>query len=151
MTVRSRPFPVCPTFSRDSIRQEGIHQREVNNLKSKLFQIDEVIAVLLTEHIELRKDCGKKLKVQWFSVSTSDQIVDLISHWKQSSRLRDNWFFRGFGLGQKILVVWRKRSELKNLHDSSVLGFEEYRKTSKNADRSRRMRSNWANGFDHSR
>ena len=83
-------------------------------------------------------------------MSTRDQIVDLISHWKQSSRLRDNWFFRGFGLSQKKLVVWRKRSGLKNLHDGSVSCFEECRNASKNADRSRRMRSNWANGFDHS-
>ena len=42
-------------FSRDAIRQERSHQREVDNLKSKLSQKDEVIAELLTEHIALKK------------------------------------------------------------------------------------------------
>ena len=42
-------------FSRDTIRQERSHQREVDNLKSKLSQKDEVIAELLTEHIALKK------------------------------------------------------------------------------------------------
>jgi len=47
-------------FSRDAIRQECGHQREVDNLKSKLFQKDEVIAALLTEHIALKKKTGVK-------------------------------------------------------------------------------------------
>ena len=42
-------------FSRDTIRQERSHQREVDNLKAKLSQKDEVIAELLTEHIALKK------------------------------------------------------------------------------------------------
>ena len=42
-------------FSRDTILLDRIHQREVDNLKSKLSQKDEVIAELLTEHIELKK------------------------------------------------------------------------------------------------
>ena len=41
-------------FSRDAIRQERSHQREVDKLKSKLSQKDEVIAGLLTEHIALK-------------------------------------------------------------------------------------------------
>ena len=45
-------------FSRDAIRQECSHQREVDNLKSKLSQKDEVIAELLTEHITLKKRLG---------------------------------------------------------------------------------------------
>jgi len=50
-------------FSRDAIRQERSHQREVDkrevdNLKSKLSQKDEVIAELLTEHIALKKRLG---------------------------------------------------------------------------------------------
>ena len=47
-------------FSRDAIRQERSHQREVDNLKSKLSQKDEVIAELLTEHIALKKKTGVK-------------------------------------------------------------------------------------------
>ena len=47
-------------FSRDGIRQERSHQREVDNLKSKLSQKDEVIAELLTEHIALKKKTGVK-------------------------------------------------------------------------------------------
>jgi len=47
-------------FSRDVIRQERSHQREVDNLKSKLSQKDEVIAELLTEHIALKKKTGVK-------------------------------------------------------------------------------------------
>ena len=43
-------------FSRDTVRQERSHQREVDNLKSKLSQKDEVIAELLTEHIALKKN-----------------------------------------------------------------------------------------------
>ena len=74
-------------FSRDVIRQERSHQREVDNLKSKLSQKDEVIAELLTEHIALKKDWGEKLKVQWVSASVRDQIVDFIGHWKQRSGL----------------------------------------------------------------
>ena len=42
-------------FSRDAIRQERSHQREVDNLKSRLSQKDEVIAELLSEHIALKK------------------------------------------------------------------------------------------------
>ena len=42
-------------FSRDTILLDRIHQREVDNLKSKLSQKDEVIAELLTEHIALKK------------------------------------------------------------------------------------------------
>ena len=45
-------------FSRDTVRQERSHQREVDNLKAKLSQKDEVIAELLTEHIALKKDWG---------------------------------------------------------------------------------------------
>ena len=45
-------------FSRDTIRHEGSHQREVDNLKSKLSQKDELIAELLTEHIALKKKLG---------------------------------------------------------------------------------------------
>ena len=52
-------------FSRDAIRQERSHQHEVDNLKSKFSQKDEVIAELLTEHIALKKRLGgEKLKVQ---------------------------------------------------------------------------------------
>ena len=48
-------------FSRDAIRrQERSHQREVDNLKAKLSQKDEVIAELLTEHIALKKKTGVK-------------------------------------------------------------------------------------------
>ena len=42
-------------FSRGAIRKERSRQREVDNLKSKLSQKDEVIAELLTEHIALKK------------------------------------------------------------------------------------------------
>ena len=45
-------------FSRDTVPQERSHQREVDNQKSKLYQKDEVIAELLTEHIKLKKDWG---------------------------------------------------------------------------------------------
>jgi transposase len=45
-------------FSIDTVRQEHSHQREVDNLKAKLFQKDEVIAELLTEHIALKKRLG---------------------------------------------------------------------------------------------
>ena len=45
-------------FSRDTIRLDRSHQREVDNLKSKLSQKDEVIAELLTEHIALKKRLG---------------------------------------------------------------------------------------------
>jgi hypothetical protein len=45
-------------FSRDTVRQERIHQCEVGNLKAKLSQKDEVIAKLLTEHITLKKRLG---------------------------------------------------------------------------------------------
>ena len=38
-------------FHRVAIRQKRSHQLEVDNLKSKLSQKDEVIAELLTEHI----------------------------------------------------------------------------------------------------
>ena len=47
-------------FSRDAIRQERSHQHEVDNLKSKLSQKDEVIAELLTEYIALKKKTGVK-------------------------------------------------------------------------------------------
>ena len=56
MNGRNRPFPVyLMYFYRDTIRQERSHQREVDNLKAKLSQKDEVIAELLTEHIALKK------------------------------------------------------------------------------------------------
>ena len=42
-------------FSRDTVRQERSHQREVDNLKAKLSQKEEVIAELLTEHIALMR------------------------------------------------------------------------------------------------
>jgi hypothetical protein len=59
MNGRNRPFIVFPhVFSRDVIRQEHSNQREVDNLKSKLSQKDEVIAELLTEHIALKKRLG---------------------------------------------------------------------------------------------
>jgi len=45
-------------FSRDTVRQKRSHQREVDNLKSKLSQKDEVITELLTEHIALKKRLG---------------------------------------------------------------------------------------------
>ena len=45
-------------FSRDAIRQERSHQHEVDKLKLKLSQKDEVIAELLTEHIALKKRLG---------------------------------------------------------------------------------------------
>ena len=51
-------FQFASRFSRDAIRQERSHQREVDNLKSKLSQKDEVIAELLTEHIALNKRLG---------------------------------------------------------------------------------------------
>ena len=79
-------------FSREAIRQELSYQHEVDNLKLKLFQKDEVIAELLTEHIALKKDWGEKIKVQWVSASVRDQIVDFISYWKQHSGLPDNKF-----------------------------------------------------------
>ena len=47
-------------FSRDTVRQERSHQREVDNLKAKLSQKHEVIAELLTEHIALKKKTGVK-------------------------------------------------------------------------------------------
>ena len=40
--------------------QELSHQREVDNLKAKLSQKDEVIADLLTEHIAFTKKTGVK-------------------------------------------------------------------------------------------
>ena len=56
---QKQAFPGLPhVFSRDAIRQERCHQREVDNLKSKLSQKDEVIAELLTEHIALKKRLG---------------------------------------------------------------------------------------------
>ena len=61
MTGRNRPFYSLPhVFSRDAIRQERSHRREVDNLKAKLSQKDEVIAELLTEHIALKKKTGVK-------------------------------------------------------------------------------------------
>jgi len=51
-------FQFASRFSRDAIRQERSHQREVDNLKSKLSQKDEVIAELLTDHIALKKRLG---------------------------------------------------------------------------------------------
>ena len=53
-------FRFSSCFSRDTVRQERSHQREVDNLKSKLSQKDEVIAELLTEHIALKKKTGVK-------------------------------------------------------------------------------------------
>lgn len=47
---RKQDFSSLPyVFSRDVIREERSHQREDDNLKSKLSQKDEVIAELLTE------------------------------------------------------------------------------------------------------
>ena len=60
MTGRTGPFLFASRFSRDAIRQERSYQREVDNLKSELFQKDEVIAELLTEHIALKKKTGVK-------------------------------------------------------------------------------------------
>jgi hypothetical protein len=51
-------FQFASRFSKDAIRQERSHQREVDNLKSKLSQKDEVIAELLTDHIALKKRLG---------------------------------------------------------------------------------------------
>jgi len=51
-------FGLPHVFSRDTIRQERSYQREVDNLKAKPSQKDEVIAVLLTEHIALKKRLG---------------------------------------------------------------------------------------------
>ena len=48
-------FRFSSSFSRNAIQQERSHQREVDNLKSKLSQKDEIIAELLTEHIVLKK------------------------------------------------------------------------------------------------
>ena len=53
-------FRLAHVFSRDTIWQERSHQREVDNLKSKLSQKDEVIAELLTEHNALKKKTGMK-------------------------------------------------------------------------------------------
>ena len=47
-------------FSRDTVREERSHQREVDNLKAKLSQKDDVIAELLTEHIASKKKTGVK-------------------------------------------------------------------------------------------
>jgi hypothetical protein len=49
-------------FSREAIRQELSYQHEVDNLKLKLSQKDEVIAELSTEHIALKKRLGRKNK-----------------------------------------------------------------------------------------
>jgi transposase-like protein len=62
-------------FSRDTIRQERSHQREVDKLKAKLSQKEEVIAELLTEHIALKKDWSERLKVQWVSAPVRDQML----------------------------------------------------------------------------
>ena len=45
-------------FFRDTNRQKISYQLEVDNLKAKLSQKDEVIAELLTEHIALKKRLG---------------------------------------------------------------------------------------------
>ena len=79
-----------------------------------------MIAKLLTEHIPLKKDWGEKLKVQWVFMSVRNQIVDFISHWKQRSGLRDNWFCRAFGLSQEKLIAWRKRYGLPNQHNGAM-------------------------------
>ena len=50
-------------FSRYSVREGLRHQREVDNLKSKLAQNDGVTTELLTEHITLKNDWSIKLKV----------------------------------------------------------------------------------------
>ena len=56
---QKQAFPGLPlVFSRDVIRQECSHQREVENLKSKLSKKDEVIAESLTKHIALKKRLG---------------------------------------------------------------------------------------------
>ena len=53
-------------------------------------------------------------------MSVRDQIVDFISHWKQRSGLRDNWFCRAFGLSQEKLIAWRKRYGLPNQHNGAM-------------------------------
>ena len=53
-------------------------------------------------------------------MSVRDQIVDFISHWKQRSGLRDNWFCRAFGLSQEKLIAWRKRYGLPNRHNGAM-------------------------------
>ena len=58
---QKQPFSGLPhVFPRDAIQQERSHQHEVDNLKAKLSQKDEVIAELLTEHIALKKKTGVK-------------------------------------------------------------------------------------------
>ena len=61
-------------FSRAAIRQERSHQREVDNLKSKLSQKDEVIADLLTEHIALKKKTGVKNILQFLPALAGHQL-----------------------------------------------------------------------------
>ena len=51
-------FGLAHVFPRDTVRQERSHQREVDNLKAKLSQKDEVNAELLTEHIASKKRLG---------------------------------------------------------------------------------------------
>ena len=62
MNGRNWPFPVYLMYFPETLfgRQERSHQREVDNLKAKLSQKDEVIAELLTEHIGLKKKTGVK-------------------------------------------------------------------------------------------
>jgi hypothetical protein len=45
-------------FSREDIRQERSHQREVDKLQLKLSQKDDLIDELMTEHIALKKRLG---------------------------------------------------------------------------------------------
>ena len=92
MTGRTGPFLFASRFSRDAIRQEGCHQREVDYIKSKLFQKDEIITELLTEHIALKKGLGCIIKSTLVSASVRYQPVDYINHWKQRSVLRDNLY-----------------------------------------------------------
>jgi len=51
-------FSFLHVFYRDSIRLERNHQHEVDNLKLKLSQKDELISELLTEQIALKKRLG---------------------------------------------------------------------------------------------
>ena len=53
-------FQFASRFSKDAIRQERSHQREVDNLRSKLSQKDEVIAELQTATYCVKKKTGVK-------------------------------------------------------------------------------------------
>ena len=65
MTGRNRPFPGCLMYFPETLfGRSAVINIEVDNLKAKLSQKDEIIAELLTEHIALKKDWGEELKVQ---------------------------------------------------------------------------------------